>query len=148
MPAVAASLAMPAVAMPNEEVYGGVRWRAREWLSVVLPAMQWFAQAPERALAWWFNKYKHIEFKEKDKDPWGHPYPTVTIKRNSSPLINETKTACQNAISTLTVAKETCASRMAWGEFRFSNYRLKCNGGWFESIADFESANAVVEAID
>ena len=31
-----------------------------EWLSVVLPAMQWFAQAPERALAWWFNEYRHF----------------------------------------------------------------------------------------
>ena len=107
---------------------------------VVLPAMQWFAQAPERALAWWFNEYKQIEVKES--------YRTVTIKRNSFALSNDTKTACQNAISTLTAAKETCASRMAWGEFRFSNHRLKCNGGWFESIADFDSANAVVEAIE
>ena len=107
---------------------------------VVLPAMQWFAQAPERALAWWFNEYKQIEVKES--------YRTVTIKRNSFALSNDTKTACQNAISTLTAAKETCASRMAWGEFLFSNHRLKCNGGWFESIADFDSANAVVEAIE
>ena len=109
-------------------------------VGVVLPAMQWFAQAPERALAWWFNEYKQIEVKES--------YRTVTIKRNSFALSNDTKTACQNAISTLTAAKETCASRMAWGEFLFSNHRLKCNGGWFESIADFDSANAVVEAIE
>ena len=25
---------------------------------------------------------------------------------------------------------------------------LNCNGGWIESIADFESTNAMVEAID
>ena len=71
-------------------------------LPAVLPAMQWFAQAPERALAWWFNKYKHIEKKER--------YRTVTTNRASFDLINGTKTTCQNAISTLTAAKETCAN--------------------------------------
>ena len=37
---------------------------AFNWQSVVLPAMQWFAQAPERALAWWFNEYKPFNIRE------------------------------------------------------------------------------------
>tara|TARA_B100000513_G_scaffold111098_1_gene48352 strand:- start:60 stop:215 length:156 start_codon:yes stop_codon:yes gene_type:complete len=29
------------------------------WQSVILPAMQWFTQAPAKALAW-LNEYRHF----------------------------------------------------------------------------------------
>ena len=51
-----------------------------QWSSVVLPTMQWFAQAPERALAWWFNAYKH--FSATGKDSYGR---TVTTQRSHPP---------------------------------------------------------------
>jgi hypothetical protein len=108
--------------------------------------MQWFAQAPERALAWWFNEYKDFNKKELDHGR----YVNTRRKYRYFELINGTKTACQNAISKLSAAKETCADR--WGEFSFTGrvyeHALHCSDGWIESIADFESTNAVVEAID
>merc|ERR1719446_576116 len=145
------------------------------WQSVVLPAMQWFTQAPAKALAWWFNEYRHFSKEvRRDSVKSGTHYDQASyssglsyyytaklqISRHPFDLINETEAACQNAISTLTAAKETCADtseypdKMGWEKFSFTGHGpvydalLRCNGGWFESIADFESTNALVEAID